>query len=84
MPTVEFPPFEETPERQKVFWYVYVPWCGQPQVKHLSFKWAKKEAQRIARKTGKETFILQAVKSFKVNDLLETNYMHEPEKYGKR
>lgn len=92
MPKVEFPDFlfrnieicSEEPQREKVFFYVYQPEGWKPNVQHTSFQSAKHEAQRIARKTWKETFILQAIKSYKVNDLLETNFMHEPEKRAKK
>jgi len=68
------------PQRENVFWYVFVPWNWQPIQKHYSFKHAKQEAQRIAEKIGKETFLLQAIKSYKINNLIETNFMHEPRK----
>jgi hypothetical protein len=73
--------FETEPTEQKVFWYVFVPGNGEPKEKHYSFQYAKAEAQRIARKTGKETFILQALKSYVVNDIEERNYMHEPKTF---
>ena len=80
--TVDF--FYEEPVKEKVFWYVFVPWNGTPTEKHYSFQHAKYEALRIARKTGKETFILQAIKSYKPNDVTETNFQHEDKKKFKR
>lgn len=72
----------EEPKREKVFFYVFVPWNGEPKVRH-SFQSAKLEAFRISQKTGKETFILQAIKSYKVKEVVETNFMHQPEVFGK-
>lgn len=73
----------DEPKREKVFFYVFVPWSGEPKVKH-SFQSAKLEAFRIAQKTGKEAFILQAIKSYKVKDIVETNFMHQPDVFAKR
>lgn len=74
---------QSEPKREKVFFYVFVPWNGEPKVKH-SFQSAKLEAFRITQKTGKEAFVLQALKSYKVNNIIETNFMHEPDVFGKR
>lgn len=47
--------------------------------KHPSFKSADKEAQRLARKEkGQEFVVMSAVKSYKVNDLVETNFVQDP------
>jgi len=75
--------FETEPTEQKVFWYIFVPGNGEPKEKHYSFQHAKEEAQRIARKTGKETLILQALKSYVVNDIEERNFMHQPKRKNK-
>ena len=54
----------------------FIPWSWEPRVKHNWLKSAKIEAQRLARKTWKEVFILQGLKKYKVHDLIETNFQH--------
>lgn len=72
--------FETPPQKESVFWYVFIPWTGEPKEKHFNFQYAKKEAIRIAKKTGKETFLLQGLKSYKTNEIIETNFVFEPNK----
>jgi hypothetical protein len=44
------------------FWMVYVPDNGSnPTVRHPTLELATEEAERLARKTGKQAFVLQAV-----------------------
>lgn len=73
----EYIEFHGEPNTAPIFYYVFVPGNGEPKEKHTWLKSAKIEAQRIAKKTGKETFILQAYKSYKVNEIIETNFIHK-------
>lgn len=70
---------QKEPEREEVYFYVFVPGTGEPKVKH-SFQSAKIEAFRISQKEWKEAIILQALKSYKPSGIIETNFMHEPKK----
>lgn len=74
---------QKEPEREKVYFYVFVPWNGEPKVKH-SFQSAKIEAFRISKKEWKEAVILKALKSYKPTGIIETNFVHEPKVFGKR
>lgn len=72
----QFIEFKNKPLIEKMFYYIFVPWNGEPKEKHYWLRSAKIEAQRIAKKTWKEVFILQVMKSYKINKLVETNYQN--------
>ncbi len=61
--------------KKEKFWYVFIPWEWQPTFKHKTISQAKHEAKRLAQKTGKETFILEAIKSYQVISLIENDYV---------
>lgn len=54
-------------------WMVLVQDRNTPKRHHTSYKDAKDEAQRLARFTGKPTFLLQVVKKYEM-DLTEVSH----------
>lgn len=49
--------------QMKRFWMVYVDGASSPQVKHEKEQEAVKEAERLAEKTGKTTYVLMAIEA---------------------
>ncbi len=66
--------FNNKPNIEKIYYFVFIPWTGEPKEKHYWLKTAKIEAQRLAERHWKEVFILQVMKSYKINKLVETNF----------
>lgn len=65
------------PQEEGEFYIVLVQGQEQPEsfCMHKTFKWARNEAMRIARKMGVKAYILRSLKSFEpTNDLVEVNY----------
>ncbi len=48
---------------------VYVEYGRQPAYKHLSFESAKAEAERLARETKRQAFVLKTVAACTVSDV---------------
>ena len=46
------------------FWMVYVEGKSSPTKKHADFNEAYDEARRLAKKEGRDTYLLQAVSKF--------------------
>lgn len=62
--------FNKKPKREKCFFFIFVEWWSAPSVKH-SWLWkAKEEAQRLVKKTGNRTYILQCVKSYELEETI--------------
>lgn len=55
-------------------YYVFVENGWAPTVSHNNIYSAQKEAERIARKTNKKTFVLKAIKSYEPWELIEITY----------
>ncbi len=67
-----YPTFKE---HKKTKYLVMVDWASAPKVRHESYWEAKKEAIRLATVTGKNTFVLQILKKYKLsNEVMETSY----------
>jgi hypothetical protein len=66
--------FDKEPKKEKTFFFVFVEWWEAPQVKHDTLILAREEAQRLAKKTWKKTYILQCIKSY---ELQETSYLNK-------
>jgi len=66
--------FNNKPLEEKMFYYCFIPWNGEPVEKQQTLYKAEIEAKRLAKKTWKRVFILQALKSYKVSEIIETNY----------
>lgn len=73
---------EIKPLEEKIFYYVSIPWNGEPKVRH-NYKSAKEEAKRLALKLWVEVLILQSHKSYKLWEFVETNFVQEPNKKAK-
>lgn len=52
----------------KTFYMVFVEGQSSPTYKHPTIESADAEAKRLAKFTGKKTFVLCSVKSFEVNE----------------
>lgn len=52
------------------FWMVYVESGDTPKVKHLTRQSAKEEAARLANKTGKVVYILEAIGGCQVQNVI--------------
>jgi len=66
--------FNKKPLEEKISYYCFIPWNGEPVEKHYWLRSAKIEGQRLAKKTWKRVFILQSIKSYKASEIIETNY----------
>jgi hypothetical protein len=57
------------------FWLVWSPdGPTNPKYRHATRKDAEAEAIRLTKNTRKEFFVLEVVRSFKINDIIVTDY----------
>lgn len=57
----------------KKFYMIYVEGKDSPTVKHDSYESVIYEAERLARKTEKQVYILEAIKKVELNNILITD-----------